>query len=79
MRVYKNIQIYVIYVRITITMIVKYLVALIAAAQMNRMDVNMYIIMMHTLLVMRIIKSIINLIIIQFNHSLISKQKHQPQ
>jgi len=27
MRVYKNIQIYVIYVRITITMIVKYLVA----------------------------------------------------
>jgi hypothetical protein len=79
MRVYKNIQIYVIYVRITITMIVKYLVALIAAAQMNRMDVNMYIIMMHTLLVMRIIKSIINLIIIQFNHSLISKQKHQLQ
>jgi len=64
MRVYKNIQIYVIYVRITITMIVKYLVALIAAAQMNRMDVNMYIIIMHTLLVMRIIISIINLIII---------------
>ena len=79
MRVYKNIQIYVIYVRITITMIVKYLVALIAAAQMIRRDVNMYIIMMHTLLVMRIIISIINLIIIQFNHSLISKQKHQPQ